>query len=315
VDLNDTLKQFEAVEANLAKLERLWNQIKALLPTGNDIQVSDENQYRSLQRSFAHIAKGMPKIDGFTLEECLLDPDAIIQGNVDCLEIGEFTASLNFSSAIFRQGEVLDDYRFRMESKRRELARQAVDSICGSIEGTLRQLERTAQSRKENARMPEEEWRVVTTLFKSIDALLGKSVGRPPRWAAMARHLSFGVRADYDDIVNLDWPGIRQWLEKALYGESDPLPVGATDLGDLVRAKPQGAVSTELSWSVLSPIQFERLLFNLIDRTKGYVNPQWLTHTNAPDRGRDLSVERVSEDHLTGSRRHRIYWPANIPPA
>jgi hypothetical protein len=279
VDLNDTLKQFEAAEANLAKLERLWDQIKALLPTGSEIQVSDDNQYRSLQRSFVHIAKGMPKIDGFTLEECLLDSDAIVQGNIDCLEIGEFSASLSFSTAIFRQGEVLDDYRFRIESKRRELARQAVDSFCEDIEGTLRQLERAMQSRKENARMPEKEWQIITTLFKSIDALLGKSVGRPPRWAAMGRHLSFGLRTDYDDIVNLDWPSIRLWLEKALYGESDPLPIDATDLGNLVRAKPQGPVSTKLNWSVLSPIGFKRLIFNLVDRTKGYVNPQWLTHT------------------------------------
>jgi hypothetical protein len=306
VDLNDTLKQFEAVEANLAKLERLWNQIKALLPTGSEVEVSDEDQYRSLQRSFAHITSGMPKIDGFALEGCLLDSDAIIQGNVDCLELGEFSASLSFSSAIFRQGEVLNDYRFRMESKRRELARQAVDSICGSIEDALRQLKTSAELRKENAQMPEEEWRVLASLFKSIDALLGKSVSRPPRWAAMDRHLSFGCRGDYDDIVRLDWPSIRQWLDKALYGESDPLPVAATDLGDLVRANPKGPVSTELGWSALSPTEFERLVFNLIDRTRGYVNPQWLTDTNAPDRGRDLSVERVSEDHLTGSRRHRI---------
>jgi hypothetical protein len=77
VDLNDTLKQFEAVEANRAKLERLWDRIKALLPTGNQIGVSNEDEYRSLQRSFIHIAKGMPKIDGFALEEYLLNSDAV----------------------------------------------------------------------------------------------------------------------------------------------------------------------------------------------------------------------------------------------
>src|SRR5260221_4566520 len=115
----------------------------------------------------------MPKIDGFALEESLLDSDAIIQGNIDCLELGEFSASLSLSSAIFRQGEVLNDYRFRMESKRRELARQALDSICGSIEDALRQLKTSADSRKEHERMPEEEWRVLASLFKSIDALLG----------------------------------------------------------------------------------------------------------------------------------------------
>ena len=76
----------------------------------------------------------MPKIDRFALEECLLDSDAIIEGNIDCFELNEFSESLSFSNAIFRQGEVLSDYRFRMESKRRELPRQAVASICESIE-------------------------------------------------------------------------------------------------------------------------------------------------------------------------------------
>jgi len=78
------------------------------------------------------------------------------------------------------------------------------------------------------------------------------------------------------------------------------------DLGELVRARPQGPVSTELNLSLLTPADFERLIFNLIDRTPGYHNPQWLTHTNAPDRGRDLSVARVAQDQLTGTRNSRI---------
>jgi hypothetical protein len=154
--------------------------------------------------------------------------------------------------------------------------------------------------------MPTEQWDELRGLFKSIDALLGNSIGRAPRWNDMARHLRFGVRQDFDDVVDHDWPDIRQWLERSLYNESDPLPVTAIDLGELVRSKPQGPVSTELLWASLSPAAFERLVFNLIDRTSGYVNPQWLTHTNAPDRGRDLSVERISQDPLTGTRSWRI---------
>jgi Restriction endonuclease len=154
--------------------------------------------------------------------------------------------------------------------------------------------------------MPTPEWDLLKGWFKTIDALLGKSVGRAPRWSMMTRHIGFGVRQDYDDIVNHDWPNVRQWLERALYGETDPLPVNAADLGDLVRAKPKGPVCTELNWSVLTPAEFERLIFNIIDRTAGYTNPQWLTHTNAPDRGRDLSVERIVQDPLVGSRTSRI---------
>lgn len=306
MDLNSVLKQFEAVESNLAKLDRIWKQIRELLPSDGAIAVSDSGKYLSLQRSFEYIAKGLPKIDGYEFNICLLDPDDITRGNVDCLELGEFDASLSFSRELFRQEEVLDEYRFRMESKRRELARQAIDSLSIEVESLLFQLKIPTEKLQVHDPMPDAEWQKLRALYKGIDALLGSSVRRGPRWEDMARHLGFGVRQDYEDIVKNDWPQIKEWLERSLYGETDPLPVSSGDLGELVRAKPQGPVSTELNWSGLSPVDFERLIFNLIDRTSGYVNPQWLTHTNAPDRGRDLSVNRIVQDPLTGTRNDRI---------
>lgn len=307
MNLNSALKQFEAVESNLAKLDRIWKQLKELIPSGDVIiDVSDPGKYLSLKRSFEHIAKNLPKIDAFEFQICLLDPDEIVLGNVDCLELGEFDASLSFSREVLRQEEVLDEYRFRMESKRRELARQAVVSLSKEIDSRLLQLQSPSEKLPVNEPMPNHEWQKLNSLYKEIDALLGNSLPRGPRWNDMARHLGFGLRQDYEDIVNNHWPNIKQWLERSLYGEDDPLPVSVEDLGELVRAKPQGAVSTELNWSKLSPIDFERLVFNLIDRTSGYVNPQWLTHTNAPDRGRDLSVERIIQDPLTGTKNERI---------
>ncbi len=82
--------------------------------------------------------------------------------------------------------------------------------------------------------------------------------------------------------------------------------VSDADLGEPVASKPQGQIATELKWSILSPADFERLIFNVIDHTKEYENPKWLTHTNAPDKGRDLSVERVLRDSLAGSRKQRV---------
>jgi Restriction endonuclease len=49
-----------------------------------------------------------------------------------------------------------------------------------------------------------------------------------------------------------------------------------------------------------------RLLFNLISATPGYEKPEWLTQTNAPDDGRDLSVYRVQTDKLAGVIRSRV---------
>jgi hypothetical protein len=41
-------------------------------------------------------------------------------------------------------------------------------------------------------------------------------------------------------------------------------------------------------------------------RRREYVNPQWLMQTNASDRGRDLSVDRVITDALSGTERERV---------
>ncbi len=57
---------------------------------------------------------------------------------------------------------------------------------------------------------------------------------------------------------------------------------------------------------MLSAEDFERLVFNLISNTPGYENAQWLQHTSAPDRGRDLSVVRTTVDPLSGTLRSRV---------
>jgi hypothetical protein len=44
----------------------------------------------------------------------------------------------------------------------------------------------------------------------------------------------------------------------------------------------------------------------LISDAAGYENPEWLMQTRAPDRGRDLSVTRVSTDELAGTSRQRV---------
>jgi restriction endonuclease len=91
-----------------------------------------------------------------------------------------------------------------------------------------------------------------------------------------------------------------------LYGENEPLPVTVPDLADLVAEKPRGEVVVKLSWSTLDDDSFERLMFTLISTSDGYENPEWLMRTHAPDRGRDLSVMRVTVDRLAGTRRRRV---------
>lgn len=67
-----------------------------------------------------------------------------------------------------------------------------------------------------------------------------------------------------------------------------------------------GPVATKLLWENLTDVDFERLIFALISSEQGYENPEWLMKTNAPDRGRDLSVYRVHTDALGGTIRQRV---------
>src|SRR4030088_3461189 len=95
------------------------------------------------------------------------------------------------------------------------------------------------------------------------------------------------------DIVKHDWPQAKAGLSKGLYDENEPIPVEVEDIGTLAASHPTGPVTTKLKWNILTAENFERLIFSLISSAKGYENPEWLMHTNAPDRGRDLSVTRV----------------------
>jgi hypothetical protein len=137
MDLNEALKQFEAVEANLGKLDQVWKEIKKLLPSIDEVQVGDEEQYLQMRRSFEQITKQMPKINGFELTVCLDHPDDIFRNKIDTLEVGELVDRAALDAHLHRQGEILSDYRFRVESKRRELARQAIQDVCARIESKL----------------------------------------------------------------------------------------------------------------------------------------------------------------------------------
>ena len=126
------------------------------------------------------------------------------------------------------------------------------------------------------------------------------------RWSDLRRHLGFGQNHDLRDIKGLDWPTIRPALAEGLYGEDQPLPVPVEDLGDLVAARATDSVPTRLHWEGLSSEEFERVIFALISGAANYENPQWLTRTNAPDRGRDISAVHVTADELTDTRRERV---------
>jgi hypothetical protein len=307
--LNDALKDFEATEANLQKLERIWKQIETLLPDSPQApSVGDEQKYRELNRAFQHVALQMPRIDGYELKIEIHDPELILRWAIDVLKLGEFPETVRFPSDLREQERLLKEYRFRLDARRRHLARQRLDELCRNVDLELAALAPGAKRRKPDQKMPQTRWENLNGLIKSIDTLIGTTVSRPAEWTTLLRHLHFGQRNDFYQIVGDDWPSVKSGLEGALFSDSDPIPVRATDLGDLVERKPTGPVATQLQWHKISDAGLERLIYNLIARTPGYENPEWLTHTNAPDRGRDVSAYRVENDVLAGSRRTRVIF-------
>lgn len=306
--MDAALRQFEAVEANLARLEKLWEEIVALIPEGVVFfnGSAEALAHEEKCRAFRRIVASMPAIDGWSLEVELYDLDSIAQWRIDAKEIGEFEAMVSCEQAIFRPCDRLREYRSRFAAKRRELVRRRVQALMEEFEVDLKVAQTTAQGKTRGVPIVATEWERMRNTIDQIDTLLGSSAARPPRWADLQRHLHFAQVGDLTDIVAYDWPAVKPALDRSLYGEEDPLPVDVEDLAELTAKHPSGPVATKLQWEALSDEDFERLVFCLIGATPGYENPQWLTRTHAPDRGRDLSVVRVREDALAGTQRSRV---------
>lgn len=300
--LDDALNQFDASEANLLKLEGLWERIEQLMPHSPAFGAPPE--YEELCRAFRQVLPGLPAIGGFRVEDHVYDYDAAGQMLLDAAELGEIEASVSVQNALDEQGRQLRDYRFRLQAARRELVRGRSAELMRSIDDVLVELRSVLEKRVMDEAATCPEWDRLKLLVDEVDALLG-SGPRPNRWSDLQRHLHFAFVQDFHDIIRLDWPTVKTGLVSQMYGEHDPVPVEAADLGELVSASPTGVVHTRLDWATLSDDEFERLLFQLISDAKGYENPAWLQKTHAPDRGRDLSVVRVEQDALGAVKRYR----------
>lgn len=307
--LNSAIRQFELAEGNLAKLERLWKSIESAIPSGIAVGESPDvvENYENHRRSYAHILEHLPSIDSKKPTTIPMDLDEIASCRFDAVELGEFGCQISTEQAITAPGRELREYRFNLDRARRQLIRESLEETMSLIDSDLRTLRASPDYSKEpGISIEAAEWQSLKEHVDALAMMLGKNVSRPSRWSDLSRHLHFGKANDLRDIIELDWPNVKSVLTTLMFGEDDPLPVAVTDLADLVRAKPTGPIATQLAWDNLSPEDFERLVFSLVSDQSGYENPEWLMHTNAPDRGRDISVFRVFADPLSGTIRHRV---------
>lgn len=308
MDLAAALLQFDRADTNLARAEACWNEMRLLIPEGITlISGSDEAaKYNELARDLSELVAGMPAINGEVLTIEIPDPDSVAQNRLDAHEIGEISIVIEVERLLAAPGDALAEYRHLLDRTRRRMVRGPARELFKQVDERLAKLaDRVSRDGASLADDP--EWRQVVQTITEAERLVGSSVKRSGRWGDLRRHIGFAQGVDLHDIAEHDWPSVRADLEQALYAEREPIEIDVTDLGALANEQPQGRVSSALDWDALGDDEdFERLVFSLISASEGYENPSWLTKTNAPDRSRDLSVDRVNRDPLAGTIRQRV---------
>ena len=246
------LEKFEAAEANLLKLERLWTEIEKLMPSG--VCFGTDVEYEDRTRSYSVLLAALPKIDEWKPTAEPPDLDDLAQHRFDAMDLGEPTAQVSVQRWAEEPGRELREYRFRLNTKRRALIRQALLELIDQIDADLRLL-RTKTGQDENEKQLDSgHWQELRAHVNQVEVLLGSSVDKPPSWSNLRRHMHFAQPHDLHDIENFDWPQAKQALRKGLYGANEPIPVEVEDLSDLVTAKPRGPVTTQLAWANLDPV-------------------------------------------------------------
>lgn len=301
MNLDELLDVMDVAAANLAKLEAVWQRAQPMLPVGPSRGSSRE--YEDLRRTWTALLSGLPPIDGWTVTEQLPDIDEAGQSFIDYLEIGEPPFAL--MNQLDEPGKQLDEYQFRLAQARRRAIHERLAHLTSAINETVPRIVESVP-RDSTERLDDARTASVEAAINEIERLLGDTTERKGRWGDLHRHMHFGQGHDWHDIAEMDWPSVRADIEASALAESDPLPVPAIDLGTAASARPSGSASVGLVWSVLDDDGFERLLFDLLRGFPKYQNVEWLMKTRAPDKGRDLSAERVIQDDGGTTRTERV---------
>lgn len=306
VNLHDALGAFDATETTLRRLETVWERMVALIPPGiSFVGTAPEGiEYENLRRAYGDLAAGLPALDTWVIHDFPMELDDIAGSRLGAHEVGEIGILVAVEKAIEAPGEAIREYRYRFNRARRLLVRERLHRLVDEVAALLARLVQRVPRNREPVSDP--DWTTLVATIREIERLMGSSITRTGRWTDLSRHLGFGQGGDVHDIADFDWPSVLKDIQAAQYDELEPVLVGVEDLVQLSKSHLTGSVSSQLAWNRLDDEGFERLVFNVISDAPGYDNPQWLTHTNAPDRGRDLSVDRSISDSLSGITRHRV---------
>lgn len=135
--LMKALEQFDASEANVAKIEKVWADMGPMIPSG--LSFGSSAEFDDLEREYRALADSLPAIDGFRLENSVPTPNEVAQANFDAAELGEpfgYVAADELATGPARQ---IAEYRYRLQSKRKALVRDALVDLIDAVDNDLRE--------------------------------------------------------------------------------------------------------------------------------------------------------------------------------
>lgn len=123
--INAALRSFEAAEANLEKLERLFKELRDMVPEG--ISFGSDPKYDELRRAYSDVLGALPTIDGWKPKDTPVDLNDLAQWRLDAREIDEISAIVATEEAVDAPARELAEYRHHLNKKRRQLIREALN--------------------------------------------------------------------------------------------------------------------------------------------------------------------------------------------
>lgn len=296
-------------EKNLNQLQAVLDRAIPILPDGPEVFSSPE--YEDLQRQWKAGIAQVPPIEGFRITEELPDIETVGWAFVESAETGMPPVSV--IEAVNQPGRQLGKYRFHFGVAKRRLVKQRTEELVDKAERCIAEI---AQTVNVDSREPiiDDRTETVKGAIDEIESLLSDRLSKRGRWSDLRRHLGYSESHDWIDIRMLDWPSVKADIIEAMSISPDPLEVPDFDLGVLAK-NPTGSISTlGFDWQRITYQDFERLLFDLLSSLEGYENVQWLTDVNAPDRGRDIYLDRMLRDASGSCRYERVIVQAKHYP-
>ncbi|MCC5898104.1 MAG: restriction endonuclease [Phormidium sp. BM_Day4_Bin.17] len=288
--IKDDLLILNSAENKVLEVQEFINQAKELIAESKCIDI-EETRNRCIKE-----ATLLPIIGNYT-------------PSFSSLEASSNNLILDLDQQLDAVQKILEEYSSIIYTKRMEITPPFLLDIIEGIEDLLARLQdiylgkNLPSSQKiEDSSLPKLREQV-----SDIKTCFGKSISQPQRWTDLNRHLAFGEIHDLDDIVNRDWPSVRQGILRSFFGLRDIDSLDGESISEFRSLVKYVANQNQFSWKELSSEEFERLIFQLVSSPDiTYENAEFLMQTNAPDCGRDISVWRVCQDSLFGSIRHRV---------